>query len=45
MTPESIPEDREESYPCPECDGNVTKKGVIWACDKCDFSFLAEEPA
>ena len=37
--PEDIPEDRAESFPCPECeDGNVTQnKSGQWECDSCDF--------
>ena len=42
---DAIPEDRELSYPCPNsaegCTGSVTHKGAIWACDKCDFSYLS----
>jgi predicted nucleic acid-binding Zn-ribbon protein len=36
---EDIPEDREESHPCPtECGGNITKdKRGIWECDNCDW--------
>lgn len=37
--PESIPEDREQSYMC-ECGGNITLHGQLWECDKCDASFF-----
>lgn len=44
---DAIPEDREPSYPCPNseegCTGNVKQMGVIWCCDKCDFSYLAND--
>ena len=41
MPPEDIPEDMEESYPCPNCaEGSITRdpnqKG-IWLCDKCPW--------
>ena len=38
MPPESIPENREESFPC-ECGGNITKveNTTYWECDNCDF--------
>jgi len=40
-TPEDMPEDRQESYPCPNCpDGNITKdpkQGNMWQCDSCDW--------
>jgi predicted RNA-binding Zn-ribbon protein involved in translation (DUF1610 family) len=36
-----IPEDREQSFPCPAgCGGNVTldhDQGISWQCDKCDW--------
>ena len=36
-TPESIPEDKQESHPC-DCGGSVTKNNFgHWACDSCDF--------
>jgi hypothetical protein len=37
--PEEIPEDREESYPCPdeECQGTVTSNGKRWECNECSF--------
>jgi len=35
---DSIPEDREESFPCPQCnDGNVVLRDDEYECDKCDF--------
>jgi len=38
MTFDSIPEDREESYECPKCGGNVTlQTNGNWECDACDF--------
>lgn len=38
---DSIPEDRELSYPCEECDeGNVNynESNDRWECDNCGFS-------
>jgi len=32
---DTIPEDREESYPC-ECGGNITKVDGRWECDRCN---------
>lgn len=44
---ESIPEDREPSYPCPECEtGNVTRvRGYSkeWSCDNCNFAAGPDE--
>lgn len=41
-TPESIPEDREQSFPCPNCnEGNVTQdknQGGMWQCDNCNWT-------
>jgi len=37
MSFDSIPEDKEESYPCPECGGSVTKQNNYWECDSCEF--------
>lgn len=39
MSFDSIPEDREMSFPCPDCDnGNVTKNdNGEWECNSCDF--------
>jgi hypothetical protein len=34
--PESIPEDRQESYEC-ECGGGRVQVGDHWECDKCDW--------
>lgn len=36
MPPESIPENREQSFPC-ECGGNIQKIDKFWECDNCDF--------
>lgn len=36
MSFDSIPEDREQSFPC-ECGGNIKKnKEGLWECDTCD---------
>ncbi len=42
-TPESIPEDREESYPCECGEGAITfyKETGRWECDSCAFSLAA----
>lgn len=39
MSFEDIPEDKEESYPCPRCEhGNVTEiNDGHWECDTCDW--------
>lgn len=35
---DDIPEDKEPSYPCPECEnGRVTQMGFDWTCDTCPF--------
>jgi len=38
MSFEDIPEDKQESHPCPICeDGNVTENNKgDWVCDNCD---------
>jgi hypothetical protein len=36
-TPESIPEDRQESYEC-DCGGSRVQVGDHWECDKCDWA-------
>lgn len=36
-TPEDIPEDREESFPCDDCGGNITLHDGVWHCDGCGF--------
>ena len=37
--PESIPEDRYESYPCRYClKGNIIqRKDKVWECDSCSW--------
>ena len=35
-TPEDIPENREQSFPC-DCGGNITNEDGIWECDSCNF--------
>ena len=39
MSFDAIPEDREKTYQCPQCGGNVTlqKTTQQWECDNCDF--------
>jgi ribosomal protein L37AE/L43A len=42
MAFDDIPEDREQSFPCPNegCDGDITqdkKQGGLWQCNKCDW--------
>lgn len=39
MSFDDIPEDREESFPCPVsgCGGNVTNGPDGWGCDKCGW--------
>lgn len=36
-TPESIPEDKELSFPC-DCGGSITFVDGAWQCDSCEFS-------
>ena len=43
MSFDDIPEDKTESYPCPEpdCEGNITlisNNTACWECDECEFS-------
>jgi ribosomal protein L37AE/L43A len=45
MSFDDIPEDREQSYPCPEdCGGNVVEQvsedGIMFECDKCDWRYF-----
>lgn len=44
MIPESIPEDKKQSFPCPDCDnGSVSKNEEdFWECDSCNFSKIQE---
>ncbi len=42
MSFEDIPEDKKESYPCPNCEGgNVSpnENNILWECDICDFEY------
>ena len=45
MSFESIPEDKQRSYPC-DCGGNITldTDSNKWACDACDFERDEHEP-
>lgn len=45
MAFDDIPEDSCESYPCPDCGGNITKgEGLAgWECDNCNFYKPAAE--
>jgi hypothetical protein len=45
MPPEDIPEDREESYPCPdeECQGSLTSNGKHWTCSECSLWFVDQK--
>lgn len=36
--PESIPEDREQSFPC-ECGSNIVKHEERWECDSCNVAY------
>ena len=44
MSFEDIPEDREESYPCPQCkNGNIHKNHEgEWECDYCEWVYDGE---
>ena len=36
--PEDIPEDREQSFPCPSCnDGSVVLAKGVWGCSTCGW--------
>jgi len=38
MSFDSIPEDKEQAYECPHCDGGSIKlSGFKWECDSCEF--------
>jgi len=38
MSFDAIPEDKEQSFPCPDCDaGSIKLNGQRWECDSCDF--------
>jgi len=39
MAFDDIPEDREQSFPCEECSGEIkkSKNGDWWECDTCDW--------
>lgn len=47
MSFEDIPEDKAQSFPCPEgCGGNVVKdknQGNLWQCDNCNWMPLQKE--
>lgn len=45
MSFDSIPEDKQESFPCPECGGSVTLFDFnnSWECDSCNFHKPAAE--
>ena len=36
-SPEDIPEDRELSFPCDDCGGDITLHNGFWSCNGCDF--------
>ena len=39
MSFDDIPEDEVETFPCPQCPGDVTlSRQGIWECDSCDFA-------
>lgn len=42
---DDIPEDKEESYPCPKCEvGNVIlNENGSWECDACDWGTTVKE--
>lgn len=36
---DDIPEDAQESYPCPNCGGTVTQsEHGVWYCDSCAWN-------
>ena len=44
MAFDDIPEDREQSFQCPQCEnGDITlNKDGEWECDSCDFCVKQE---
>jgi len=44
-TPEDIPEDREQSFQCPDCGGEITLGDGLagWECNGCNFYRPAAE--
>ena len=36
-SPEDIPEDRELSFPCDDCGGDITLHDGVWSCNGCEF--------
>ena len=39
MSFDEIPENKVETYPCPNCEGGVTKQSDgSWECDNCEWS-------
>ena len=44
MSFDDIPEDRQESFECEVCGGNVAEtEDGIWSCDSCDNTYLETE--
>lgn len=43
MAHDDIPEDRDASYPCPKCDGEIKEFNFVWSCDKCGFDPVKEQ--
>lgn len=41
--PEGIPEDRQESYQCPECEGDLMVIDGIWQCNRCGWTPEADK--
>jgi len=38
MSFDDIPEDREASFPCPLCGGDITNMPELgWVCNQCDW--------
>lgn len=42
MAHDAIPEDLEQTYPCP-CGGNIVFREDIWECDICDWNETKQE--
>lgn len=46
MSFDSIPEDKEQGFECPNCRGSVTLSPNLkwWECDECEFAKEHKEP-
>ena len=35
-------DDRQQSFECEMCGGNVTFSGTVWECDSCNWKYYEE---